>query len=207
MSPRPLDRGEKRTEILDAAIRAFARTGFHTTKISDVAREAQVAKGTIYLYFANRDDILDAAFARFSDEVLTQMRAIAEARGPALSRLRSIVDAMFTGAQSSPGLARLVFDFWAARRVGGDDERPGKSIDFARIYVEYRQLISALLDQAKDEGDVRADAPKETPTVIVGIVEGVLLQWLVDPESLTPSTMAKPALAVILGGLAPSTSH
>ncbi|WP_165960419.1 TetR/AcrR family transcriptional regulator [Actinocrispum wychmicini] len=202
-----MSKDEKRAEILDAAIRVFARTGFHATKIEDVAREARVAKGTIYLYFDRREDILDAAFVRFADGVLTQMRAIAKAREPALSRLRSIVEAMLAGAQSGPDLARLVFDFWAARRIGGSGERPGTPVDFAGIYVEYRQLIGSLLEQAKDEGAVRADVPEDTPAVIVGLVEGLLLQCLVDPGALTPSRMAEPALAVILDGLAPGAPH
>ncbi|BCJ33670.1 hypothetical protein Athai_11730 [Actinocatenispora thailandica] len=197
MSPRPVNKDEKRAEILDAAIRVFARDGYHPTKIEDVARQARVAKGTIYLYFTSRDDILAAAFERFADEALHGVRAIVEADGPALDRLHALVRAMVTGATAEPELARIVFDFWAVRGPGTG------TVDFARIYAEYRRLVAVLLDDAAAEGAVRPDVPEQTPAVLVGLVEGVLLQWLVDPAGVAAEPAARTATDLLLAGLAP----
>jgi TetR/AcrR family fatty acid metabolism transcriptional regulator len=195
VSPRPVNKDEKRAEILDAAIRVFARAGFHPTKIEDVAREAGVAKGTIYLYFTSRDDILAAAFERFADEALRGVRALVESAEPALDRLRALVRAMVAGATAEPELARIVFDFWAVRGPGA------ATVDFARIYAEYRRLIALLLDRAAAEGALPAGVPEQTPAVLVGLVEGVLLQWLVDPAGVAPGPAADAATDLLLAGL------
>ncbi|HSB61618.1 MAG TPA: helix-turn-helix domain-containing protein, partial [Vicinamibacteria bacterium] len=52
----------KRQQIIDAAVRVFARTGYYSSRVSDVAREAGIASGTIYLYFDTKDEILVALF-------------------------------------------------------------------------------------------------------------------------------------------------
>ena len=78
MSASPVRRAgaaEKRRIILDAAVRVFARQGFHTCRVADIADEAGVAYGLVYHYFASKDEILDTLFLERWDVLL---RAIAE---------------------------------------------------------------------------------------------------------------------------------
>ena len=198
MSPRIVDKDERRKEILGAATRAFARKGYAATKIEDVAREAGVAKGTIYIYFGSRDEILLAAFEKFEEELLAVVRAVVGTGEPALGRLRSVVSVVLGSMEAEPELSRVVLDFLAAGAFG--DGKGG--IDFGRIYAEYRELVARLLEEAEEEGSVRAGLPEQTPAVIVGTIEGVLLQWIVDPEAVTLGRMADPVLDVLFEGLA-----
>ncbi len=198
MSPRVVDKDERRKDILAAAVRVFAGRGYAATKVEDVALEAGVAKGTIYLYFDSRDEILRAAFEEFEEGLLAEVRAIAGAREPALERLRSLVRAVLANVEARPELSRVVLDFWAAAVFEG----AGKGIDFGRVYATYRGLVGGLLEEAKREGTARRDLPEDAPAVVVGTVEGMVLQWIVDPEALPLRRMAKPALDLLFGGLA-----
>lgn len=62
MAPRRVDKAARREEILAAAVRVFARKGFAASRIDDVAAEAGIGKGSVYLYFDSREALLDAAF-------------------------------------------------------------------------------------------------------------------------------------------------
>jgi TetR/AcrR family fatty acid metabolism transcriptional regulator len=201
LTPRIVDKGERRSEILAAATRVFARKGFSATRVTDIAREAGVAQGTIYLYFASREQILVAAFEDFAEEMMVGVKEAIEAEDSALGCLRAVVRAVLSGMEAEPELSRVVLDFWSAGTFGkaGTDESPG--IDAGRIYAEYRELFAELLEDAEGEGLFRSDLPEETPAVIVGAIDGVALQWIVDPGVVSPVKMAEPILDVLLSGL------
>jgi len=83
--------------ILRAAIKVFAGSGFFNSKVADVAREAGVADGTVYLYFKNKDDILASIFNQYMDEALSAGRTrLAEIHDP-IEKLRQIVHAHLEG--------------------------------------------------------------------------------------------------------------
>jgi AcrR family transcriptional regulator len=201
MTPKRVDKDERRREILGAATRAFARKGYSATRIEDIAAEAGVAQGTVYLYFGGREEILVAAFEAFAERMITGVRAVLEADSSALDRLRSVVRVVLSSLESEPELSRVVLDFWSAGAfgAGGSEEKPG--IDFGKVYAEYRGIFSELLEEARREGSVRTDLPEDTPAVIVGAIEGVALQWILDSEDVRPVAMADSLLDVLLNGL------
>jgi TetR/AcrR family fatty acid metabolism transcriptional regulator len=201
LTPRIVDKDERRAHILEAATHVFARQGYQAARIEDVAREAGIAKGTVYLYFGSRDEILVAAFEAFAEEMMAGVRAVLESEAPALSRLRSVVRVVLSSMEAEPELSRVVLDFWSAGTFGamGSGEKP--SIDFGTVYAQYRGLFDTLLEEAKREGSVRGDLPNDAPAVIVGAIEGVMLQWIVDSEAPSPLKMVEPMLEVLLDGL------
>jgi TetR/AcrR family fatty acid metabolism transcriptional regulator len=175
--------------------------GYSATRIADIAREAGVAQGTVYLYFESRAEILVAAFGVFAEEMQAGVRDVLEAEGSALYRLRSVVRAVLSSMEAESDLSRVVLDFWSASVFGaeGSEERPG--INLGAVYAEYRVLFAELLEQGKREGSVREDLPEDAPAVIVGALEGLLLQWIVDSGAVSLVGMVEPILDVLLGGL------
>ena len=83
-------RGDKREAILRAAIRVFAGRGFFGAQVADVAREAGVAAGTVYLYFRNKDDLLVSIFERVMDEAIAEGRTALDGVTAPIERLRRI---------------------------------------------------------------------------------------------------------------------
>jgi AcrR family transcriptional regulator len=196
MSPRRVDRAARREEILAAAVRVFARKGFAATRIEDVAAEAGVGKGSVYLYFDSRDALLDAALARLTDasqELLRQMRS---GGGTPLDRLARLVRETLASATADPDLARVLLDLWSLGRRG-DVAVP---LDMAALYREYREAVAALLTEAAEDGSARPDVTADHATVIVGAIEGCLLQWVVDP-ALPMAELDAAVVAVCIDGL------
>ena len=78
---------DRRRQILDAAVRVFARSGYHGSRVGDIATEAGVAHGLLYHYFASKDEVLETVFRDNFGELLDRFRAVAEA--PTSPRRRS----------------------------------------------------------------------------------------------------------------------
>src|SRR5262247_3488590 len=85
----------KREAILQAALELFGRYGYRRTSIDDIARQAGVAKGTVYLYVENKEALFRTLSQSLLDGVLAAARQAAAARGPAADRLTAILDAKF----------------------------------------------------------------------------------------------------------------
>jgi TetR/AcrR family fatty acid metabolism transcriptional regulator len=99
--------GDKRDRILSAAERIFARHGFFAAKVSDVAREAGVADGTIYLYFKSKDDLLISLFERRMQEVNDRLRAAIAGKPPA-DQLRSFIRTYLQLVADEPAAAEVL---------------------------------------------------------------------------------------------------
>lgn len=195
MAPKRVDQAARREEILGAAVRVFARKGFAATRIEDVAAEACIGKGSVYLYFDSRDALLDAAFEALtgaSEDILREART---GMDPALDRLGALVHAVLAAASSEPEIARILLDLWTVGR-GGE----GLPLDMARVYQEYRTVITGLLQEAEADGSVRAAVGEIHATVVVGAIEGCLLQWVIDPR-LPIAELGEPIVTVCLDGL------
>ena len=82
--PYPKNKNDKHRRIIQAAVKVFAQKGFFQAKVSEIARAAGVADGTIYLYFQNKDDILISLFEQEMAGILNDMKkALARAEHPA----------------------------------------------------------------------------------------------------------------------------
>src|SRR2546428_1819107 len=99
---------EKPQQIIEAAIRVFARTGYYSSRVSDIAREAGIASGTIYLYFKTKEEILVTLFREKMAEFVAFLRCeIADEADPE-AKLRRLVRLHFTVLEQSPALAEVV---------------------------------------------------------------------------------------------------
>src|ERR1043166_1877498 len=93
---------EKPQQIIEAAIRVFARTGYYSSRVSDIAREAGIASGTIYLYFKTKEEILVTLFREKMAEFVAYLRReIADVPDPE-QRLRRLVHLHFGGLEQNP---------------------------------------------------------------------------------------------------------
>lgn len=195
MSPRKVDRAERRREILTAAVRVFGRDGYATARIDDIAAEAGIAKGSVYLYFESRDALLEAASEAYRAAVAVVFADAVGGPGPALDRLARLVRTVVGRVAAKRDLARILIDLWAAGRAG-----TGSPIDMAGVLGDYRAAVSELLRQAEAEGTLRAGVGASHAAVVVGAIEGCLLQCLVDP-AMPAADLAEPIIEVCLDGL------
>ncbi|MFB6286232.1 MAG: TetR/AcrR family transcriptional regulator [Candidatus Bipolaricaulia bacterium] len=173
------DSPDPRAQVRDAALRVFARKGYDNAVVEDVADEAGVAKGTVYLYFDRKEELLGSVFHGLMNELRTRRTEIMESNRPPLDKVRVLHRAFADIFRDNNDLARVMLDIWVAGMQ--DPERFG--IEFDTLYAEHRALVRGLLKEAQRRGEVREDLPALTPAILVGAIEGLLLQWALDPAS------------------------
>ena len=191
---------EKRRVILDAAVHVFARRGFHTCRVSDIADEAGVAYGLVYHYFSSKEQMLDTVFLDRWDVMLA---AIAEADASELGtedKLRAIASFIIDSYRHDPDVMKvIVVEVTRAANTFGRTH-------LAKIREAYAQ-IAKIVAAAQASGEFRAEiTPEFAAQAFYGAVEQVLTGWIFDerpvgaPEFERAKTMI---VELITGGLRP----
>ena len=99
---------EKRRRILDAAVRAFARKGYHACRVGEIAEEAGVAYGLVYHYFTSKDEILETIFRDTWTQMLAAFEAVEEDGVPAAEQLRKVCAIVLRTWKHDPDLVRVL---------------------------------------------------------------------------------------------------
>jgi TetR/AcrR family fatty acid metabolism transcriptional regulator len=167
-------RAEKRQLILDAAVRVFARQGFHTCRVSDVADEAGVAYGLVYHYFSSKDQILDTLFTeRWS--VLLSVIAETDAKDiPAREKLRAIAAFIIDSYRHDPELMKVIIvEVTRAANTFGRTHLP----EIREAYAG----IATIVRGAQEEGVFTDTVTAEFAAMaFYGAIEQVLTGWIFD---------------------------
>ncbi|MBI5582324.1 MAG: TetR/AcrR family transcriptional regulator [Deltaproteobacteria bacterium] len=140
----------KRGKILEAAVKVFARNGFYQSKVSEIAREAEVADGTIYLYFHNKDDILINLFEEEMTRIIEAMKAIITREEDPVRQLEEFAQAHLGLVKKNKELAEVI------------QVEIRQSSKFMKEYdnkkfAEYLDLISAIIQEGQRKGVFRGD--------------------------------------------------
>ncbi len=181
--------------IIDAAIRVFARYGYYNSRVSDIAKEAGMASGTIYLYFKTKDDILVTLFREKMAQWVAFVRtAIADAPDAA-GKIRRLVALHFKMLEDNPDLAEVV---QVELRQGQKFFR-GAS---AHEITAYFTLIQTVLEQGIAAGLIRPDVPVKLATkMLFGAVDQVATSWVLGKRRYRLSDTADAVADIFLKGV------
>jgi TetR/AcrR family fatty acid metabolism transcriptional regulator len=165
---------EKRRVILDAAVRVFARQGFYTSRVSDIADQARVAYGLVYHYFPSKEAILDTLFLERWDVMLEAIVEADAVHSPAREKLEAIAAFIVDSYRHDPELMKvIVVEVTRAANTFGRTH-------LEKIRDAYR-LIAAIVAQAQRDGAFRAEiTPEFAALAFYGLVEQVLTGWIFD---------------------------
>ena len=163
---------DKRRLILDAAVRVFARQGFHTCRVSDIADEAGGAYGLVYHYFQSKDEVLDTLFLERWNVML---EAIAETDAQPISaraKLHAIASFIIESYRHDPDLMKVIIvEVTRAANSFG-------AVHLAKISEAYGQ-ISGIVEQAQQSGEFRDSVSAEFAAMaFYGAIEQVLTGWI-----------------------------
>ena len=138
---------DKRRVILDAAIRVFAREGFHRCRVSDIAKEANVAYGLVYHYFRSKDEVLDTLFSERWSLLLEAIDEADRSDVPVRDKLHAIASFIIDSYRNDPDLMKVIIV-----------EVTRAANTFGRAHLdEIRQAyegIAAIVAQAQEDGHV-----------------------------------------------------
>jgi TetR/AcrR family transcriptional regulator, fatty acid metabolism regulator protein len=187
---------DKHRRILDAAVKVFAGKGFHRSRVSEIAREAGVADGTIYLYFKNKDDILISLFEETMQEAVSRFRQEIEEAGDAPSRLERLVRLHLEEFQANPDLAAV---FQVELRQSGRFMRQYRKEGLK----QYLDLIGSILEDGQEEGVFGRDLPKGiVKGLIFGTLDEVVSAWVLAGGRYDLASQANIIARLLLHGIA-----
>jgi AcrR family transcriptional regulator len=169
---------DKRRVILDAAVRVFARQGFHTCRVSDIADEAGVAYGLVYHYFSSKDAILDTLFIERWDLMLGAIgEADATGRSPR-EKLQAVASFIVDSYRHDPDVMKVIIvEVTRAANTFGRTHN-------AKIREAYA-LIAGIVTAAQAAGQFRDEVtPAYAALAFYGAIEQVLTQWIFDEVRL-----------------------
>jgi TetR/AcrR family fatty acid metabolism transcriptional regulator len=141
---------DKRKLILDSAIKVFARTGYHGSRVSDIAHEAGIAYGLVYHYFKNKEEILDSIFDEQWSSFLEALEAIADGGNSTQDKLLSIAALILNAYRVRSDWVRvLVFEIQRSPRFSNPDQ--------IRAMGRLFKIVAGILRDGQSSGELRAD--------------------------------------------------
>jgi TetR/AcrR family transcriptional regulator, fatty acid metabolism regulator protein len=194
---------DKRRLILDAAVRVFARQGFHTCRVSDIADEAGVAYGLVYHYFNSKDEILDTLFLERWNILLATIAEQDRRPMPARDKLYAIAAFIVDSYAHDPDLMQVIIvEVTRAANTFGRTH-------LAKIREAYAQ-IAEIVRGAQAAGEFRGDITAEFAALtFYGTIEQVLTGWIFElvPAGEAEREEAKRLIVeTVCGGLEPRGS-
>jgi TetR/AcrR family fatty acid metabolism transcriptional regulator len=163
---------DKRRVILDAAVRVFARQGFHTCRVSDIADEAGVAYGLVYHYFGSKDEVLDTLFVERWDILLDAIRETDGQPTPPREKLSAIASFIIDSYRHDPELMKVIIV--EVTRAANSFGRT----HLAKISEAYG-LIADIVRKAQEDGAFSAAvSPQFAAMAFYGAIEQVLTGWI-----------------------------
>ncbi len=187
--------GTKRTAILDAAVVEIARHGYHQTTVAMIARRAGVADGTIYLYFANKDEILLSLFERAMGRFISEGRVQVEQEASAMDKLRRIVQLHLTLVGQDRDLA-IMTQVELRHSTHFMDQLSRNQVG------EYLSILGEVVAQGMAEGNFRANLdPVFAAKAIFGVLNEMATDWALSHRNKRLESQVGAVTEFLLGGL------
>ena len=188
----------KRESILRAATRVFARNGYFNSKVADIARQADVADGTVYLYFKSKEEILHSIFDQNMAEAIASGRVLIEKLRDPGEKLRRIAMLHLERLGADPDLAVV---FQVELRGSTKFMREFSAAGFA----EYLGLLRQTIEEGQRSGVFRKDlSAKLVSKILFGALDEMATNWIISKRNYKLEPMAEIVMDVFLNGVSAS---
>jgi len=187
---------EKRRVILDAAVKVFARRGYHTSRVGDIAEEAGIAHGLLYHYFASKEEVLQTVFREAWARLLDALHRVEASDESPPERLRHIAAILLRSWKHDPDLVRVL-----VREVARSPQLNQQVDEIREAFLVIRRVI----EHGQEEGAFRADIDARLASwILYGALEELLTGWALGqlPDGDEEVERAERAVIdVVCGGL------
>jgi AcrR family transcriptional regulator len=162
---------ERRRQILDAAVRAFARKGYHASRVSDIAEEAGVAYGLVYHYFESKDAVLESIFRDMWGMMVAAINAVEDVEESPREQLRKSCAIVLRTWRDYPDVVRVL-----VREVARSGEQLQREVeDIAHAFEALQRIVERGQAQNVFRDDI---SPRLASWVIYGALEEILTGWV-----------------------------
>jgi AcrR family transcriptional regulator len=196
MSPRPDVSDERKSQILNAAEEVFTEKGFDQARMEDIADQTGLSKGTLYLYFKSKDDLIIAILDRLFQREFGQMEKLVVADRTARACVEEFTDLATRDVSAMLRLLPIFYQFLA--------------LAFRNKYVQHalKQYLNSFLDiltpiiqRGIDSGEFRAVDAREVALAAGAIFEGTILLWIYDKTAVDPVRNIHSSIRLLMDGV------
>ncbi|CAN5371237.1 fatty acid metabolism transcriptional regulator FadR [soil metagenome] len=186
---------DKREAILRAATKVFAGKGYFNSKVADIAKEAGIADGTVYLYFKSKDEILHSVFDRAMAEFIAEGRRELAQFDNAKDKLQRIAELHLEKLGADRDMA-IVFQVELRGSTKFMEEFS------AAGFAEYLDIIRQTIEEGQTVGIFRKDLkPITGAKILYGALDEMVTNWILSHKSYPLAPMANEVLKVFFGGV------
>ena len=194
--PKP-DVSELRTEqITKAAIGVFSEKGFHQARMEDISNAAGLSKGTLYLYFKDKDALIKAIANKVFHREQAELEMVCHLPGTAAEKLQSLMAFFAARGEEMEALMPIVYEFYAISVRRADVQRVLS--DHLRASVEF---IKEILQQGIQKGEFPAVDTEKAAITFMAVLDGTLAQELYTPEAADVGEQLRFGVDLLLKGL------
>ncbi|MBD3184666.1 TetR family transcriptional regulator [Candidatus Poribacteria bacterium] len=186
---------EKYKSIIDAAVKVFAREGFHNAKIQDIAKEAGIAHGTVYIYFDSKDALLISVFEEKLGELIDYVKSEIEKIESPEEKIRRLISLQVEIMKENPNLTELMLV---------EFPQTGRFLDCSAMdrVGEYIELITDILKQGVSKGIFDSDIDSDMlATIIYAGIYGLATRWILEKRDSPAKEMVDGIANMFLNGI------
>jgi AcrR family transcriptional regulator len=170
LTDRSIAQEEKRRLLLEAAVRVFARSGFHDSRVGDITEEAGVAHGLLYHYFTSKDEVLEAVFRDAWGDVLVAFKAIEESDESPREQLGHVAAILLRSWRRNPDLVRVL-----VREIGRSPQVQRQVDELGQAFTSIERIVA----HGQREGVFRSDLDARLLAwIFYGAIEEILTGWV-----------------------------
>ncbi len=172
-------------QILQAAEKLFAKKGFYPTTIDEIAKEAKSAKGTIYLYFNNKEDLFFSVIETKLDLLLNKIQEAVKKPGSASQRIKAAISIHLKFLEENKNFFKVMQSFPEGLKKKLERKLKGRVVEKQSRYIE---ILDRLIQEAIDRKEIKALDSKKLAVILMGIVHSLTVYWISQREKKSLSS-------------------
>lgn len=196
MSPRPDVSDERKTQILNAAEDVFTRKGLDEARMDDIAEVTGLSKGTLYLYFKSKDDLIIAILDRIFQGVFKMIGARKNEEISAVEAVRQFTEEAIRDYKLMMHLMPVAYEFLALAFRNKTVQKALK-----QYFIHYMDALVPMIQRGIDKGEFRPVDAREVAIALGAIYEGTVLLWVYDSSLIDIERHIRSSVNLLLEGL------
>jgi len=191
-----------RSKLMNAAISAFCRRGLADCRMSDIAGAAGLARGTPYLYFSSKEELMVAMYKLYSHRTLEKQKSLLAKAGDLSAR--QLLDRACQACLQAGISHRRTFSLWFQFLAMGSSPSMGKAVreTLAETYRGHSTYFEDLIEKGKKSGEFRPDTnTRAVASALVGLLEGLMIRQYADSKLIDLAGDYSAVVGLILDGI------
>ena len=196
MSPRPNVTDERKSQIINAAEDVFTKKGFDEARMDDIAEETGLSKGTLYLYFKSKDDLIIAILDRIFQREFKAFEGMDFSVRSAVETINTFVDTVARDIKLMLRLMPVAYEFLA---LAFRNKTVQKAL---KVYVNrYMNILVPIIENGIASGEFKEVDSTEVAIAMGAVLEGTILIWVYDKSLVNPEVNIRSGMRLLLEGV------